>query len=68
MSCERYDGGILLRFSEQYSSDYIRIIGWCIEEFEIDTDRWRYYDKCSHELAIFFRDESDAIACKLRWT
>ena len=61
------DEMISLSFDDRYVSDYDKIIQWCMIEFAVDFQRWRYYDKCRFELYLYFRDEADAIACKLRW-
>jgi len=56
-----------IRLGYKTVKNYKEMIQWCMKEFEVDSERWRYYDRCKYELVMCFRDESDAVAFKLRW-
>lgn len=58
-----------VRLDYQNTREYTKIIQWCMIEFSVDSERWKYFrdEYRNHELVMYFRDESDAVACKLRW-
>lgn len=65
---------IEIKTYHQHAETYNNAVRWCMTEFGVDSERWRYskllgpgYDYPPFRLIIYFHDESDAMAFKLGW-